>query len=45
MDSLNFDFEESDLPFKVDVLDWQSISDNFKKVIKEKYIVFPDGQS
>ena len=40
MNLLKFDFEESDLPFKVDVLDWQSISDDFKKVIKEKYVVF-----
>ena len=40
MGSLNFDFEESDLPFKVDVLDWQNISDDFKKVIKEEYAVF-----
>ena len=40
MNSLKFDFEESDLPFKVDVLDWQSISDDFKKVIKEKYVIF-----
>ena len=40
MNLLKFDFEESDLPFKVDVLDWQSISDDFKRVIKEKYVVF-----
>ena len=40
MNLLKFDFEESDLPFKVDVLDWQSISDDFKKVIKERYVVF-----
>ena len=40
MNLLKFDFEESDLPFKVDVLDWQNISDDFKKVIKEKYVVF-----
>ena len=40
MNLLKFDFEESDLPFKVDVLDWQNISDDFKKVIKERYVVF-----
>ena len=45
MAALNFDFEESDLPFKVDILDWQNISDEFKQVIKENYIVFFNGQS
>ena len=40
MNLLKFDFEESDLPFKVDILDWQNISDDFKKVIKERYVVF-----
>ena len=32
-------FSESYLPILVDVLDWNSISDNFKKVIEEKYEV------
>ncbi len=32
-------FSESDLPFRVDVLDWNSISDEFKRVILEKYEV------
>ena len=27
-------FEESDLPMRVDVLDWHAVSDNFKKVIE-----------
>jgi len=27
-------FEESDLPFKVDIVDWAAISQNFKKVIE-----------
>ena len=27
-------FEESDLPIRVDVLDWHAISDNFKKVVE-----------
>ena len=30
-------FEESDLPFRVDVLDWHTIDDNFRKVILGKY--------
>ena len=33
-------FEESDLPFCVDVLDWNRISDEFKKRIGENYRVF-----
>jgi len=32
-------FQESDLPFRVDVLDWNMIDDEFKKLIKEKYEV------
>ena len=29
-------FSESQLPFKVDVLDWNGISPSFRKVIEEK---------
>lgn len=32
-------FEESDLPFRVDILDWLSISAEFKKVIEARYEV------
>jgi len=32
-------FEESDLPFRVDVLDWHTIDDNFRKIIAEKFEV------
>lgn len=32
-------FEESDLPFRVDVLDWHAISPSFQRVIKKKYEV------
>ena len=32
-------FEESNLPIRVDVLDWQSISERFRQVILEKYEV------
>jgi type I restriction enzyme S subunit len=35
-------FAESDLPFKVDNLDWESIPDNFKKNIEENYVVLQD---
>jgi len=30
------DFMESDIPFKVDVLDYQSISDSFRKIIDKQ---------
>lgn len=29
-------FSESDLPFKVDIVDWAEISESFRKVIAEK---------
>lgn len=32
-------FEESKLPFRVDVLDWHAISESFRKVIKAQYEV------
>lgn len=32
-------FEESDLPFRVDVLDWHAISPEFQKVIEAGYEV------
>lgn len=31
------DFEESILPFRVDVLDWFRISENFQKIIKSNF--------
>ena len=34
-------FEESDLPFKVDVIQWSEISDDFKSQIKADLILFP----
>lgn len=36
---LQSDFEESDLPFRVDVLDWGTINDRFRKLILKKYEV------
>jgi predicted nucleotidyltransferase len=32
-------FEESNLPFRVDVLDWHAISDEFRQVIEKGYEV------
>lgn len=32
-------FSESTLPFKVDVVDWASIEENFRNIIKQRYTV------
>ncbi len=37
--SLEEDFIESYLPFKVDVIDFATINDDFKKIIKNNYEV------
>jgi type I restriction enzyme S subunit len=37
-------FEESDLPFRVDVLDWHAISPAFQKVIEKQYEVVQKGK-
>lgn len=31
------EFSESDLPFRVEILDWQTISENFQQIISRKY--------
>lgn len=36
-------FSESRLPFKVDVIDWASISDGFRKVVKSNFDVVQKG--
>jgi predicted nucleotidyltransferase len=33
------EFEESDLPFKVDIVDYNKCSENFKKIIKQDMIL------
>lgn len=33
-------FSESDLPFRVDVVDWAAISAAFRKIIEKKHEVF-----
>ena len=38
-------FEESTLPIRVDVVDWNIISDGFKKVISAEYEVIKSGES
>ncbi len=39
IDRLEEAFEESDLPFRVDVLDWNAVSPEFKKIIERAYEV------
>ena len=38
-------FEESDLPFRVEVLDWHAISPEFQKVIEKQYEVIQESKS
>jgi predicted nucleotidyltransferase len=43
IESLKDAFAESDLPFQVDVLDWNSLSDDFRRVIEKKYEILGRG--
>ncbi len=36
-------FSESNIPYIVDIVDWHHISDEFKDIIDEKYVVISDG--
>lgn len=35
-------FSESDLPFKVDIVDWCLISEEFRQIIRQNYIVIQE---
>ena len=35
-------FEESDLPMRVDVLDWYDISESFQRIIERRYVVLQE---
>ncbi len=39
MAKLNDAFAESDFPYKVDILDWSMLTDVFKQLIRQKYLV------
>lgn len=39
MESIKDAFSESDLPIMVDVLDWRSISESFRSVILDDYVI------
>jgi len=36
-------FRESDLPFKVDVIEWSATSQSFRKIIEEKHVLLRRG--
>lgn len=36
--SIVSDFEESDIPYKVEIVDFNNVSENFKKIAKTKVI-------
>lgn len=38
-------FAESDLPFRVDILDWNAIPDNFKRNIEKEYMIVQDANA
>jgi predicted nucleotidyltransferase len=38
-------FEESDLPIRVDVVDWNRISDRFRRIIKRKFEIISSEKS
>lgn len=38
-------FEESILPFRVDLLDWNALADSFQKIIEQKYEVIQAGSN
>jgi predicted nucleotidyltransferase len=39
------DFSESDLPFRVDILDWTTTSDDFRQIVEnDKVVVQPGGE-
>lgn len=42
---LSDDFSASDLPWKVDVVDWATTSDSFRKIIAEEYVVVQGAAS
>jgi predicted nucleotidyltransferase len=37
LNCLKNDLDDSDIPFNIDILDWNSINENFKNVINDHY--------
>ena len=42
--ALDLDFAESDLPFKVDVVDWAMASPSFREIIQREKVVVQEGK-
>ncbi|EQD72800.1 DNA polymerase beta subunit [mine drainage metagenome] len=42
--SLSEDFSESDLPWKVDILDWATTSESFRKIIERDKVVVQESK-
>ena len=38
-------FQESELPFRVDILDWHNLSPAFRQVIEREFAVIQQGQT
>jgi len=36
-------FADSDLPFMVDIIDWATIEENFRRIIRQEYVVIQKG--
>lgn len=43
--ALETDFEESDLPYKVDLVSWTAMSEDFKKIIKNDLILLQEAHT
>lgn len=37
-------FTQSDLPFRVDIIDWATTSENFRKIIEKEFVVVQKGR-
>lgn len=44
MGALRDEFSESDLPFKVDVVDWAATAESFRRLIEERYEILQSGK-
>lgn len=42
--ALNGAFSESDMPIKVDLVDWASASDNFRAIMRQDHVVLQAAQ-
>ena len=43
--NLKDDFTESDLPFKVDIVEWAETQENFRKIIEAAFVVVQSGKT